>query len=121
MRKTHNVCRCFAVYPFYVRHAERGGTTVAKPKEKRLGRITTLIVTPEHRDKLKEYTRGQGGHQTLCERVDDSIREIDGKLVARVYDNDFERIQKMVERPDTGGWQGLFREIMEENGKLVKP
>jgi hypothetical protein len=39
----------------------------------------------------------------------------DGKLIARVYGVDFERIQKVVDRPDTGGWQDLFREIMAAN------
>jgi len=52
---------------------------------------------------------------TLCQRVYDSVRMTDGKLVARVYGIDMERIQKVVERPDTGGWQDLFREIMAAN------
>lgn len=94
---------------------------MAKPKGKVLGKATNLVVTPQQRDKLKEYTTGQGGHQTLCAKVHDSIRSIDGKLVARVYDVDLERIQKIVERPDTGGWQGLFREIMEANDMPAKP
>ena len=51
----------------------------------------------------------------MCDRVYHSVRTIDGKLVARVYEADMERIHKLVERPDAGGWQELFREIMSAN------
>lgn len=86
-----------------------------KMKGKVLGKLTELVITEEQRNKLLEYTHGQGGHQDLCARVHSSVREKDGRLIARVYDVDMEKIRKVVGRPDTGGWQGLFREIMGEN------
>ncbi|MBI4207145.1 MAG: hypothetical protein HY527_19150 [Betaproteobacteria bacterium] len=87
-----------------------------KPKSKILGKVRELILTPEQHTKLQEFTTGQGGYQSLCARVYDSVKSRDGKLIARVYEADMERIQKAVDRPDTGGWQDLFREIMAANG-----
>jgi hypothetical protein len=39
----------------------------------------------------------------------------DGKLVARVYEAEIERIMTAVRRPDRGTWQDLFREILADN------
>lgn len=86
-----------------------------KPKGKILGKATALILTRDQSSRLREYTTGQGGYQSLCQRVYDSASESAGKLVARVYEKDMERIRKASERPDYGSWQDLFREILEAN------
>lgn len=86
-----------------------------KPKGKVLGRATVLILTRSQYDRLRDYTTGQGGYQSLCERVYQDAKESDGKLVTRVYEKDMDRIKKAVERPDRGSWQDLFREIMDTN------
>ena len=84
-------------------------------KGKILGKVTELTLTQEQYDRLQEYTTGQGGYQNLCQHVHDSVKKKDGKLVARVYDADMERINTAVQRPDKGSWQDLFREIMDAN------
>lgn len=84
-------------------------------KGKVLGKATELTLTQEQYDKLQEYTTGRGGNQSLCERVHDSVKPKDGKLVAHVYEADMERINTAVQRPDKGSWQDLFREIMSVN------
>ena len=55
-------------------------------KGKVLGRATKLMLTQEQYDKLQEHTTGQGGYQSLCQRVHESVKTIDGKLVAHVYE-----------------------------------
>jgi hypothetical protein len=87
-----------------------------KMKGRVLGKPTDLVITAEQREKLREYTTGRGGRQDLCQRVYDSVRTVDSKLIARVYGDDMRRIQELVEREDSGGWQDLFREILAENG-----
>ena len=84
-------------------------------KGKVLGKARELILTQEQHDKLQSYTTGQGGNQSLCQRVHDSVKTRNGKLVAQVYEADMKRIYKEVQRPDKGSWQDLFREIMEAN------
>ena len=84
-------------------------------KGKVLGKATELALNQEQYDKLQTYTVGQGGNQSLCQRVYDSVKTKDGKLVARVYEADMERINKLVQRPDDGSWQDLFREIINAN------
>ena len=84
-------------------------------KGKVLGRVAELTVTEEQCAKLQRSTTGQGGHQSLCQRVYDSVVKKDGKLVARVYEVDMERIRAEVQRPDRGTWQDTFREIMSAN------
>ena len=84
-------------------------------KGKVLGRATELTLTQEQYYKLQEYTTGQGGNQNLCQRVHDSVQTRDGKLVARVYEADMDRISKLIQRPDEGSWQDLFRAIINAN------
>ncbi len=86
-----------------------------KLKGKVLGKATTLILTRDQCNRLRGYTTGQGGYQSLCQRVYENTSESDGKLVARVYEKDMERIRKAGERPDHGSWQDLFREILDAN------
>ena len=84
-------------------------------KGKVLGRAKELVLTQEQLDKLQAYTVGQGGNQSLCQRVCDSVKTKEGKLVAHVYEADMERINKLVQRPDEGSWQDVFRDIMKAN------
>jgi len=86
-------------------------------KGKVLGKATELALNQEQYAKLQTYTVGQGGYQSLCQRVYDSVKTRDGKLFAYVYEADMERITKLVERPDDGSWQDLFREIYNVNKK----
>ena len=86
-----------------------------KVKGKVLGKATELTLTQEQYNKLQEYTTGQGGNQNLCQRVHDSVQTKNGKLVAHVYEADMDRINKLVQRPDEGSWQDLFREIINAN------
>jgi len=86
-----------------------------KPKSKVLGKGRELILTADQRDKLQEYTKGQGGYQGLCGRVHHSIRTKGGRLVVLVYQEDMGRILEAAQHGDDGGWQGLFREITNAN------
>ena len=86
-----------------------------KPKGKVLGKGRGLVLTLAQRNKLQEYTKGVGGFQDLCARVDHSIRTKDGKLVALVYEADMRRILEAAQNGDAGGWEGLFRDIMNAN------
>ena len=84
-------------------------------KGKILGRAKELVVTEEQYTKLQEFTKGRGGHQSLCQKVYDSVKTKNGKLIAVLYEAEMERINKLVEREDEGSWQGLFRDIMKAN------
>ena len=84
-------------------------------KGKVLGKATELTLTQDQYDRLQAYTVGKGGNQSLCERVHDSVRTKDGRLVARVYEADMKRINKLIVRADEGSWQDLFREIIHAN------
>ena len=86
-------------------------------KGKVLGRVTKLLLTTEQHARLLACTTGQGGNQSLCQKIYDSARSIDGKLFAHVYEKDMERIAIAVTRSDRGTWQDLLREIMAANGK----
>jgi hypothetical protein len=86
-----------------------------KIKGKVLGKGRELILTADQRDKLQDYTKGQGGYQGLCGRVHHSTRTKGSKLVAFVYEEDLGRILEAAQHGDEGGWQGLFREIMTAN------
>lgn len=89
-----------------------------KIKGKILGRATELTITEEQYEKLLRCTTGQGGNQSLCQRVYDGVIQRDGKRIARVYTADMERIKTAVQRPDKGTWQDVFREIMSANNML---
>jgi len=82
------------------------------------GKSYELVITPSQRDKLHEYTNGQGGYQTLCRRIHDSIKSKDGKLIALVFQHDMERILEGAAHGDQGGWQALFREIITANPEV---
>jgi len=86
-----------------------------KPKSRVLGKGRELVLMPNQRGKLLEYTKGQGGYQSLCGRVYDSIRTKNGKLVAVVYEKDMQTILEAARRGDEGGWEALFRDIMAGN------
>jgi hypothetical protein len=86
-----------------------------KPKHKVLGKGRELILTPNQRDKLLEYTKGSGGYQELCGRVHHSIKTKSGHLVATVYQEDMARILEAAQNKDAGGWEGLFHDIMAVN------
>lgn len=86
-----------------------------KIKGKILGKAKELILTEAQYAKLQEYTAGQGGLQDLCRKLHDNAKRRNGKLVVTVYTTDMERIERWIERPDTGGWQDLFREIVASN------
>lgn len=86
-----------------------------KPKGRVLGKATELILTSDQRDKLLDYTKGRGGYQGLCSRVHQSIRTKGDKLVAVVYEEDMARIVEAAARGDEGGWEALFRDIMNAN------
>ncbi|MBX9811045.1 MAG: hypothetical protein K2Y16_05465 [Burkholderiales bacterium] len=88
---------------------------MVKPKGKVLGKGRELVLTPDQRDKLREYTKGQGGYQGLCDRVRQGIKTKNGKLVALVYQEDMARILEAAAHGDEGGWQALFRDIMAAN------
>lgn len=91
-----------------------------RPKARVLGKATELVLTPDQHQRLLAFTTGQGGYQTLCRKVYDSAKtRADGNLVARVYEADMERIRDVVNRPDSGGWQDLFREIMGINQAAI--
>ena len=90
-----------------------------RPKVK--GKVTRLVITKEQRDKLREYetnTTTGGGYQSLCGRVAHAAREqSDGTLATSVNGEDMERIRTAAAKQqagDTGGWQGLFKEILEQ-------
>ena len=89
-----------------------------RPKIK--GKVTPLIITEEQRDKLREYessTETGGGYQTLCGSVAHNARLTNGQLVTNVNAADIKRILKAAAREDSGGWQGLFKEIMAQQPK----
>jgi hypothetical protein len=79
------------------------------------GRVYELVVTQSQRDKLQEYTQGQGGYQSLSRRIHDSIRGKNGKLVAHVNQYDLDRVLEAAAHGSEGGWQGLFRDIAATN------
>lgn len=90
-----------------------------RPKVK--GKVTKLVITPEQRDRLREYetnTTTGGGYQSLCGRVAHAAREhADGKLITAVNGDDMDRIRIAAAKQqsgDTGGWQGLFKEILDQ-------
>lgn len=86
-----------------------------KPRHRVLGRARELVLTPQQRDKLLEYTKGRGGYQSLCGRVYNSIKTKNGELVATVYEEDMVRVLGAAARGDDGGWEALFRDIMAAN------
>jgi hypothetical protein len=90
-----------------------------KPKVK--GKVARLVITRQQRDTLREYetnTTTGGGYQSLCGRVAHAAREQpDGTLVTLVHGEDMERIRTAANKQhagDTGGWQHLFKEILEQ-------
>ena len=90
-----------------------------RPKVK--GKVTKLAITREQVDKLREYetnTTSGGGYQSLCGRVAHGVREQpDGKLLTTVNGDDMERVRAAAAKQqigDTGGWQGLLKEILEQ-------
>ncbi|MDB5808826.1 MAG: hypothetical protein JWN94_948 [Betaproteobacteria bacterium] len=84
-------------------------------KGKVLGKITKLRITQEQFDKVKSGTAGIGGHQSLCQKFCDGVKTENGTMYAHVYDADMVRIKTLVDRPDDGSWQGVFREILGAN------
>lgn len=57
----------------------------------------------------------QSASHKLCQRLYDSVKTKDEKLVARVYEADMERINKAAQREDEGTWQDLCRAILSAN------
>jgi len=85
-------------------------------KGKTLGKRKDLVLTAVQHDKLGRYTKGQGGLQNLCRKLhDDAKLQPDGSWVVTVYTVDLDHIRSWIDRPDSGGWQDLLREIMVAN------
>lgn len=94
-----------------------------KMKGKVLGKSHRLEITEDQRDRLREYqqnTTTGGGYQDLCGRIADRAKTIDGKLVTDVYQVDYDRMLEAAakqESGNTGGWQGLMKEIIDQQPK----
>ena len=96
-----------------------------KMKGKVLGKSYQLEVTEQQLNRLREYqqnTTTGGGYQDLCGRIADRAKTVAGKLVAQVYQIDYDRMIEAAakqESGNTGGWQGLMKEILDQEPEAV--
>ena len=94
-----------------------------KMKGKVLGKSYQLEITQEQLNRLREYqhnTTTGGGYQDLCGRIADRAKTVDGKLVVQVYQIDYDRMLEAAAKQqsgNTGGWQGLMKEILDQQPK----
>lgn len=84
-------------------------------KGKVLGKAKELVLTEQQYQTLNDCTTGQGGYQSLCQRIYDSVTTKNGQRVAKVYEADMERMTKAAARSDHGTWQDLCRAILSAN------
>jgi hypothetical protein len=96
---------------------------VPKMKGKILGKSYQLEITDEQLNRLREYqqnTTTGGGYQDLCGRIADRAKTVNGKLVTQVYQIDYDRMLEAAAKQqsgNTGGWQGLMKEILDQQAK----
>ena len=77
---------------------------------------SVIGMSPEQHERLGQVRFMKGDHQEMCRRIYDMAEKEDGRVRALVLSTDMALIKEAVKSGDTGTWQDLFREIMEETG-----
>lgn len=91
-----------------------------KIRGKVLGKSYRLEITEDQRHRLRDYqlnTTTGGGYQDLCGRIADRAKPSNGRLVTDVYQVDYDRMLEAASKQEagnTGGWQGLMKEILDQ-------
>ena len=88
-------------------------------KPKTLGKITRLTLTKELYDRLPQLTSGQGGYQSAFQRIFDSVKMVDGRLVAHLIPKDMQNLREWANRDDAGSWQDWARSALEANAGIA--
>jgi len=74
-----------------------------------------IDITLEQHKRLDRISHEKGEHQEMCQRICRNT-EVQGKqVVAGVLSTDMKWIRESIQRGDTGNWQDLFREILDDD------
>jgi len=76
-------------------------------------RPTIMKLTPNQFERLTSLAFLQSNHQEMCRRIYDKAKPMDDGILCMVLATDFVDIKETVSRGEAGGWQDLFREILE--------
>lgn len=86
-----------------------------KPKERILGKVTKLQMTPEMHQKLRDLTHGQGGYQDTCSRILALIRTVEGIPTVQLPARELNSLKEWAGRSDRGSWQDWARTFLQYN------
>ena len=72
-----------------------------------------MVMTDDQYARLGKLRYQAGDHQEMCRRIFERVRgKKDGRVACVVFSTDLVRIRKAMDSGATGGWQDLFREIL---------
>lgn len=75
----------------------------------------TLRLTREQYSRLQKISYPKSDHQEMLNRIRGRARERVGHIYVLVLATDMSLIREALDKKEIGGWQELFREIVEEN------
>lgn len=84
------------------------------PNPPQSGRPTLITMSLEQHKRLEELKLLKTDHQEMCQRIANGIKMVDGRAHAIVLSTDMAMIKGALRAKQSGGWQDLFREILEE-------
>jgi hypothetical protein len=72
-----------------------------------------IAMTPEQYERLTRLSYTKGEHQKMCSRILGRSQQHGDKVEAAVLSTDMVAIKASLSRGEVGGWQDLFREILQ--------
>ncbi|WP_339950044.1 methylamine utilization protein MauJ [uncultured Albimonas sp.] len=78
---------------------------------------TVLRMTHAQYDQLRAFSYRHGEHREMITRIANNAREIKDNVLVGVLATDMPLVREAVRSGSQGGWEELFREVLDQNGQ----
>ena len=74
-------------------------------------------MTHAQYDQLRAFSYRHGEHREMITRIANNAREIKDNVLVGVLATDMPLVREAVRSGSQGGWEELFREVLDQNGQ----